>query len=88
MTDIHDLLEEFQTKAVEGERKRWRPLYRLLMRREKTLRRSREELADKKARLDARAQYELVKELLAAAPILEPTLLRAPVKRKRKKPPA
>lgn len=87
-TDVRDLLEGFQTKTTEAERKRWRPLYRLLTRREKKLRRDRTELTDKKSRLDAGAQYELIKELLAVAPILKPTLLRTPEKRKRRAPQA
>lgn len=84
--DIHDLLKGFQDETTGKERLRWRPLYRLLTRRERKLRRDRTELVDKKARLDAGAQYELIKELLAAAPILEPTLLRTPAGRKRPAP--
>ncbi len=82
--DIHDRLEEFQALTTKQERDRWRPLYRLLNRKEKQLRAAKDELADKGDRLDARAQYRLVKELLAAAPILEPTPLRLPARRKRR----
>lgn len=81
--DLYGTLEEFQALTTKQERDRWRPLYRLLTRKEKALRTAKEELADKKARLDARAQYALVKEMLAAAPILAPTPLRLPAKRKR-----
>lgn len=84
--DIHDLLEGFQTKTTEEERRRWRPLYRLLTRKEAALRKDRTGITDKGARLDARAQYALIQELLAAAPILEPTLLRTPAPRKRRAP--
>ncbi len=81
---IHALLEGFKDQTTERERRRWRPLYRLLRRKEQRLRKDCTELPDKGKRLDARAQYVLIKELLAKAPSLEtvPLRLRAPRKRR------
>ncbi len=90
--EIRRWLEEFRDQTIRRERKRWIPLYRLLARKERRLRIDREELPDKGARLDAKAQYELLQELIALAPIIEPTPLRPRTARTRrgsagKKPP-
>ncbi len=82
--DFQDQLAEFQAHTTKQERDRWKPLYRLLNRKEKQLRVAKDELADKGDRLDARAQYRLIQGLLAAAPILEPTPLRLPAQRTRR----
>lgn len=82
--DFQDQLAEFQAHTTKQERDRWRPLYRLIVRKERQLRVDRTELRDKGHRAAAKAQYELAKELLAAAPIPEPTLLRLPAKQTRR----
>lgn len=65
---LQAMLGKFQADTTARERKRWRPLYRLLTQKERQLRKDRMGLSDKAARTAARAQYELVKELLAVAP--------------------
>lgn len=84
--DFPDQLSEFQEHTTKQERDRWQPLYRLLTRKERQLRVDRTELRDKGHRTAARAQYELIKELLAVAPILGPTPLRLREKRTRRRP--
>lgn len=75
-------LAAFQAQTTKQERDRWKPLYQMLTRREKKLRLDRVNLPDRDERAAARAQYELVKGLLAVTPILEPTLLRTPKPRR------
>lgn len=83
--DLHTRLAEFQALMIKRERHRWQPLYRLLVKKERQLRVDRDELRDKGQRMDARAQYKLIQELLEAAPIpVEPTPLRSPAKRTRR----
>lgn len=61
-------LAQFQDATTQEERKRWRPLYLLLKRKERQLRAERTELRDKGMRAAAKAQYELIQELLAVTP--------------------
>lgn len=61
-------LAKFQDKTTKEERKRWRPLYLMMKRKERQLRVERTELRDKDGRAVAVAQYDLIQELLAVTP--------------------
>lgn len=61
-------LEKFQAETTKQERKRWRPLYLMMKRMERRLKVDQIELHDRDARAAAKAQYALIRELLAATP--------------------
>lgn len=61
-------LAQFQEKTTLEERKRWRPLYLMMKRKERQLRVERTELRDKDGRAVAVIQYDLIQELLAVTP--------------------